>query len=371
MVNNQLTEEKPQRILIIKLGSIGDVVHTLPTLNALRKRFVNSYISWLVEPKAKDILTGHPALDEVIVFERTKSPIKTVASFLRVIKKLRRSRCDAVLELQGSLKGGLLAWLSGTPVRLGFKAGSSRVEWLSTLFTNMKVSEGDAPHILERNLNFAKRLGAENDEISFNIAIGIQESKYIDSFLRSKGIERKRMVILHPGVTWATKKWPLERYGELADRIKAHFEDVDVVLTYGPGERHLVEEARRLSKSSPIISCPTTLGQLIALLDRCQTMISSDTGPLHIAAALGKRVIGLYGPIDFRRNGPYGDGNFVVKKDLPCLPCWRRKCKTLSCMNGITVSEVLEKVIGVLHKKLSADYSTVSVLGRIYREQPL
>ncbi|MCD5391064.1 lipopolysaccharide heptosyltransferase II [candidate division NPL-UPA2 bacterium] len=352
MVNNQPVGEKPQRILIVKLGSIGDVVHTLPTLNALREKFPGMHIAWLVEPKAKDILTGHPALDEVIVFERTRSATKTIASFFKVIRKLRRNRYDAVLELQGSLKGALLAWLSGSPVRLGFKAGSSRVEWVSTIFSNVKVTEGSASHILERNLNFAKRLGAGNDEICFNINIGEQESKYIESFLKSNGIEGKRIIILHPGVTWSTKRWPSERYSELADRIKSDFEDVDVVLTYGPGEKLLVKEVCRLSKSSPIISCPTTLGQLIALLAKCQTMVSSDTGPLHIAAALGKRVIGLYGPIDSTRNGPYGDGNFVVKKDLACLPCWRKKCKSLSCMKGIAVSEVLEKVTAVLHKKL-------------------
>ena len=351
-----------QRILIIKLGSIGDVIHTLPTLNALRERFAKAYISWVVEPKAKDILTGHPALDEVIVFERTGSATKTIASFFRVIKKLRRNRYDAVLELQGSLKGGLLAWLSGTPVRLGFKAGSSKVERISTLFTNVKVNEGSAPHILERNLNFAKRLGAGNtvkrywpkagNRISFNITIGSQESKYIDSFLKRQGIERRRIVILHPGVTWSTKRWPLERYAELADRIKADFENVAVVLTYGPREKSLVEAVVRFSKSSPIISCPTTLGQLIALLARCQTMVSSDTGPLHIAAALGKRVIGLYGPVDSERNGPYGEGNIVIKRDLNCIPCWRRSCRSVACMKGITVSDVLEKVTAVLHKKL-------------------
>lgn len=333
-----------QRILIVKLGSIGDVVHALPTLNALRRKFPQTHISWVVEPKSKDLLVGHPALDELIVFERTRSATRTIAAFVRLLKRLRRAKYDGVLELQGNLKSGLLAWLTGSPVRLGFEAGSSRVEWVSTIFTNVKVSEGDASHVIDKNLNFAGRLGAGDKEVSFRIAVGEEERRYISSFLKRQGIEEKKLIILHPGVARVTKRWPPERYGELADKIKDRFKDVVVVLTGGPGERPLVETIARLSKSNPIVFCPTTLGQLLALLAKCRTMVASDTGPLHMAAALGKKVVGLYGPVDSGRNGPYGEGNFVVKKDLPCLPCWRKKCSSLACMKGIEVSEVIERV---------------------------
>ncbi len=178
-----------QRLLIIKLGSIGDVVHTLPTLNALRRKFPQIHISWVVEAKSRDILVGHPALDELIVFERTRSAVRTIAAFLKLIRRLRKDRYEVLLELQGDLRGGLLAWLSGTPMRLGFKAGSSRVERISTVFTNVKVSEGDASHIIKRNLNFAGRLGVRDKEVSFNIAIGKKERRDISSFLKREGIE--------------------------------------------------------------------------------------------------------------------------------------------------------------------------------------
>jgi len=335
---------KVQNILIIKLGSIGDVVHTLPTLHSLRKNFPQAHIAWVIEPKSRDILINHPDLNEIITFERTNSTWRTIGAFFRLVKKLRRNKYDCVLELQGNLKGGLLAWLTGSSSRLGFEAGSSRVERFSTLFTNIKVEEGDVPHILERNLNFARKLGVEDREISFPMAIGREEKEYIGSFLKEKGISDRQIVILHPGVTWDTKRWPRERYARLAEEIQGRFENVAVVLTYGPGERYLAEDIRKLSRSSPIVSPPTTLGQLIALLERSQVFVSSDTGPLHIAAALGKRVIGLYGPVDSRRNGPYGRGNFVIKKDLPCQPCWQKKCSSRACMKGIEVSEVREKV---------------------------
>ena len=336
---------KTQSILIIKLGSIGDVVHTLPMLHALRKSFPKAHISWVVEPKSRDILVGHPDLNELITFERTSSTRRTIAAFLRLAGKLRKSRYDFVLELQGNLRGGLLAWLTGSPSRLGFEAGSSRVERLSTFFTNVKVKEGsNTSHILERNLNFARKLGAGAEKVSFSIAVGRDETEYIDSFLKREGIAGRRIVVLHPGATWDTKRWPWERYARLAEEIQGGFPEAAVVLTAGPGERHLTEEIRRMSHSNLILSPPTTLGQLIALLMRCRVLVSSDTGPLHIAAALGKRVIGLYGPVDSLRNGPYGEGNFVIKKDLSCLPCWRKRCPSLACMKGIKVSEVMEKV---------------------------
>jgi len=335
---------KAQSILIIKLGSIGDVVHTLPTLHALRKKFPRAHIAWVIEPKSRDILIEHPDLDEVITFERTASARRTWGAFLRLVRKLRRDKYEYVLELQGNLKGGLLAWLTGSPSRLGFEPGSSRVERFSTLFTNIKVAEGEASHILERNLNFARKLGVEDKEISFPITIGREEKKYIDTFLEEKGISGRPLVILHPGVTWETKRWPRERYARLAEEIQGRLKNTAVVLTYGPGEKYLAEEIEKLSRAKIFISPPTTLGQLIALLERSQVLVSSDTGPLHIAAALGKRVIGLYGPVDSHRNGPYGEGNFVIKKDLPCSPCWQKKCSSRACMKGIEVSEVMEKV---------------------------
>ncbi len=348
---NSRCQTKPrqfQRLLIVKLGSIGDVVHALPTLNALRRKFPRMHISWVVEPKSRDILVGHPALDELIVFERTGSVIRTLAALPRLIKRLRKTKYDVLLELQGNLRGALLAGLSGTPLRLGFEAGSSRLEWPSIIFTNVKVSEGDVSHVIEKNLNFAERLGAKDRKVSFHIAVGKEERGYISSFLKREGIEEKKIVVLHPGADSFTRRWPGERYAELADEIKIRFKDTAVILTSGPGERSLVKAIVCRSRSNPLVFPPVTLGRLIALLDRCRTMVASNTGPLHIAAALGKRVVGLYGPIDPKRNGPYGEKNFVVRKELTCQPCWKKQCESLSCMRGITVSEVLEKVATLL-----------------------
>jgi lipopolysaccharide heptosyltransferase I len=340
-----LNGEDLERILIVKLGSIGDVVHTLPTLNALRKTFPRSYISWLVEPASEEILIGHPSLDEIIVFERDKSSIfKTVCAFLQLVKKLRNRKFDITLDLQALIKSGIITILSGSKIKVGFEAGSSRAEKMSHLFTNVKVKEGGFPHILERNLQFARKLGSRVSEIRFDIPVSQNGRKYIDSFLKRESIYDKRIIILHPGAGWSTKKWSLGKYAKLADEISSNFRDVSVILTWGPGEYNSVEEIHRMARSGPIMAPKTTIGQLIPLLKRCKVLVSSDTGPLHIAAALGKRVIGLYGPTDSIRNGPYGEGNFIIKKEMDCLGCWRKKCNRLDCMKGIQVSDVLEKV---------------------------
>lgn len=263
----------------------------------------------------------------------------------QLIRKLRTDRYDLTLELQGDVRGGILAWLSRAPIRLGFKAGSFRVEWLSTIFTNFKVSEDKASHIIDKNLNFARQLGAKIEEIFFGITTGEAEKKYIDKFLKKEVSNEQRIVILHPGATWLTKRWPIEKYALLTDRIKANFADAIVIITYGgPGERKDAEKIKNLSHSALIISPPTTLGELIALIERCEVLVASDTGPLHLAAALGKKVIGFYGPTDSIRNGPYGEGNIVIKNDLPCLSCWKKSCSHVSCIREITVSEVAEKL---------------------------
>lgn len=330
---------KIQKIIIIKLGSIGDIVHTLPTLNALREKFPNAYISWIAKEEFSGLLLQHPSLDQVIPLSFTGSRIKVITGVFKIIRKIRKERYDVLLELQGDLRGGLISFLSGVPLRLGYCAGSSRVEKISTIFNNVKIREGKG-HILESNLNFAKKLGAKPEKISFCLYAGEGEREYIGSFLEREGINNKKIVIVHPGTTWITKRWPVKSYAHLIDKIKAHFDDIEVIITYSPNEKELAEKLKGIAQYPPLISPPTTLRQLVALIERCIIFISSDTGPLHIAAGLGKKVIGLYGPIDPVRNGPYGTESIIIRKDINCSPCWRKKCTELTCMKSITVDEV-------------------------------
>lgn len=331
-------------ILIVKLGSLGDIVHALPLANTLRSNLPGVRIDWVIDGRFSALLEHHPAIDEVIVLDRSRFPIKTLFSFIGVIRKLRSKRYDMLIDLQGSLKGSPVVLLGGCSRKMGFRRGSSRIETASTFFTNWKVLE-EGSHIIERNLSFAGALGVEPGEISFRIPVSVSAKKHVDDFLRLQNIHGKRIVVMHPGVTWVTKRWPLERYACLAEEIVRRFPDVAVVVTIGPGEESLEDGLKERSKRDIIVpSAGMSLCQLIALIDRCELLIGSDTGPLHLAAALGKRVVGLYGPTDRVRNGPYGEGHSVVSANRACSGCWRRECRDLGCMNEIQVSDVMEKV---------------------------
>ena len=335
------------KILIIKLGSLGDIIHTLPLVNALRDDLPHVRVDWVVEGKFSSLLDGHPAVDEVIVFDRVKSKIRTFRSLVKVIRKLRSRHYDVLMDLQGNLKGSAIVFLSGCSCRMGFRRGSSRIETASTFFTNRKIVE-DGAHIIERNLSFAEALGVEWVDVSFRIPVSVSDRDQVESFLRSENVHEKRLAIIHPGVTWVSKKWPLKKYASLADEIAGRFPGAAVVVSTGPGEEALGTELKETCRAEIVLAGNMSLPQLTALLDRCEVFISSDTGPLHLAAALGKRVIGLYGPTDPARNGPYGKRNFAVSAGKACSGCWRRSCRDLSCMNDIDVPEVMEKVSACL-----------------------
>jgi lipopolysaccharide heptosyltransferase I len=332
-----------QSIVIIKLGSLGDIIHTLPLVNALRDDSSHVRIDWVIERKFSSLLEGHPAVDEVIAFDRGRSAVRTFRSFVKVIRKLRSRTYDVLMDLQGSLKGSVIVFLSGCSRRMGFRRGSSRIETASTFFTNRKIVE-DGTHIIERNLSFARAVGAEAENVSFRIPVSVSAREQVEGFLRSENVHEKRLVILHPGVTWISKKWSLRKYASLAEEITGRFSDTAIVVTTGPGEEALGAELKKTCKEEIVLAGNMNLPRLTALLDRCEVFVSSDTGPLHLAAALGKRVIGLYGPTDSARNGPYGEGNFAISAGKACSGCWLRNCRDLSCMNDIDVPEVMEKV---------------------------
>ncbi len=339
-------------ILILKLSSLGDVVHTLPLVNVLRREYPDTHIGWAIEKRFSALIENHPSLDEVIVFERERSLFKSFLSLIRLIRKIRGKKYEIIIDLQGNLKGGIITLLSNCHKRMGFEKGSSRVETISTFFTNCKVRE-EGSHIIERNLGFARELEAEVADISFKVPVDESADRYVDEFLKSRNVCDKTIVIMHPGVTWETKKWPVENYAQLSEKIVKNFPGTAVVITAGEGEEKLVG---KYCMGDIVIADGMDLSQLVGLLDRCELFIGSDTGPLHLAVALGKRVIGLYGPTDPVRNGPYGERNLVIWKKMPCSGCWRRKCKTIRCMKEIEVSEVMEKVSICLEKPQNHDY---------------
>jgi len=331
-----------RRILIIRLSGIGDVVHTLPLLGALRKRYPYAYITWLVQKKAEELLVGHPYLDEVITFDRDR----WISRLLPLIKKLRNRRFDLVVDSHGQFRSGLFAYITGAKTRLGFNAKNGKE--FNSLFINFKAPPfpGDW-HAVERYLALASLLGAEIETKEFLIQIGEPEKEYVERFLEEEGIKKGEFLIaLNPGSSWKSKIWPSKNYAHLADILIKKFK-AKVMFLWGPGEENLIKSISSLMEEKPLIAPRTGLKELASLISRCTLFIGSDSAPLHIASSFSIPSIGLYGPTDPQRNGPYGSGNVAIKKDLSLLSCRRkgcRKCKSRDCMELITVKEVVEQV---------------------------
>ncbi len=322
-----------KRILIVKLSSIGDVVHALPALSALRTKFPGSYIAWVVKKKAADIIIGHPYLDEVIIYEGIR----------KTAKKLRSLKFDLAIDLQGLFRSGLLTFLSRAKTRLGFSRANSRE--LSYLFLNQRVTPGEEDrHVIDKNLSLLRPLRIEVREKEFIIPVFHENREYIANFLKKEGVTSSDILIaLNSRASWPSKLWPEEKWAELADRLIEELK-AKIVLLWGSGEKDLVDRIVRITKNKPIISCKTNLKELAVLISKCKLLVGGETGPLHIACALNVPTVALIGPTDSVRNGPYGEGHIVIEKDLPCRGCWRHKCKRLTCMKLITVNEVFSAV---------------------------
>ena len=329
-----------KRILIVKLSSIGDVVHALPALSALRKRFPESYIAWVVKKKAADIIIGHPYLDEVIIYEGIR----------KTAKKLRSLKFDLAIDLQGLFRSGLLTFLSRAKTRLGFSRANSRE--LSHLFLTQRVTPGEEDrHVIDKNLSLLRPLRIEVREKEFIIPVSNENKEYIANFLREEGVTSNDLLItLNPGASWPSKLWPEERWAELADRLIEKLK-AKIIFLWGPRKKDFVDNIVKRMKNGPIISCKTSLKELTALIAECRLFVGGETGPLHIACALNIPTVALIGPTDPTRNGPYGEGHMVIEKDLPCRGCWKYKCKRLDCMKLITADEVFSAVERQLRRK--------------------
>ncbi|MCX5885109.1 MAG: glycosyltransferase family 9 protein [Proteobacteria bacterium] len=352
---------QPSKILIIRLGSVGDVVRTLPALGSLRERFPSAYIAWLVEEKAKGILEGNPDLDRIILFPRKKlvkgfihpfTFLPTLIDPLRFIRELRRMTFDLVLDFHGILKSGLISFLSGATHRVGFSRGFCKE--LNYIFNNYHVNPKDKRlNRIEKNLALISALGIRTAEPDPIIPASEDDRRKIEAFfMQHMAGNHRPLVALHPGTSPDTpyKRWDEERYAKVADTLIEKYH-VWVILTWGLDERLTVEKIARQMKHAPLIACETeNLRQLAEIFRRCSLYIGSDTGPMHIAAAVRTPVVALFGPTDHRVNAPSPrNRNIIVRKDLACSPCREFRCASRECMEAVTPEEVLDAAIELLN----------------------
>ena len=345
------------RILIVKLSSIGDVVHTLPAAARLRQALPDAHISWIVERRASAILKGSPVINELIEIDTRewRKNVISKATFEDIRGKLGQVRTgasnngasaspvDVAIDFQGLIKSGVVTLATGAARRIGFETRELR-EKASRFFLTEQVETSQIKHVIEKNLALAECLIANEEPLrsqyEFPIYVSPEDDEYADQVMARVG---SRFAIINPGGGWPTKLWPVERYGQVADWLSNNL-SINSIVTYGPGEEAMAEAVRASSRSNAAHPTPSTLKQFVTLARRASLFVGGDTGPLHLAAASGTPIVGLYGPTSPDRNGPFDSKDITVGRDLWCrTDCHRRSCWHWECMD-IPVGEVLDAI---------------------------
>jgi len=327
------------RALLVRLSSIGDVVHTLPALAALSRGGWET--GWLVEPAARPLLDGNPVLGRL----HTAPPARAFSwrTAIRVAREVRHARYDVALDLQGLWKSAAWARLSGAPRVVGFDAAFRREPASRLLLRERAVQPEAATHVIDKNLALLRPLGIEAlGSREFPLPALAAADELVAARLAERGIGD--FVILNPGGGWTSKLWPAEGYGAVARSL--HERGLRSIVTWGPREEALAGQVEASSGHVATRSFPTSLLEYAALARRARAVVAADTGPLHIACALGTPVVGLYGPTDPARNGPWSPRDRVLRRTPPCAPCHRRACAThAGILAGVTPAEVTAAVL--------------------------
>jgi heptosyltransferase-1 len=303
------------KVAIVKLSSLGDVIHALPVARALRRGVPRLHLTWIVEAREYALLDGHPDLDVVMPVDTRlwRRLIRRPAGARQVLGKVRRlrgriraARFDVALDLQGLMKSGLLTAYTGAPLRIGFSADHCR-ERLNCLFTNRRVRPpARAVHVVDQYLSLLAPLGVDPGPVEFHVPIPPASTRRMDEFLGEQGVKRRDLLVaINPGAGRDNKRWPVEHFRALAERL-AQEPNIRILLLWGPDEVHMARQIRDGLAARAILAPPTDLHELAAILRRAALMVANDTGPLHLAAALGTPSLGLFGPTRAERNGPYG-----------------------------------------------------------------
>ncbi|MGQ9499067.1 MAG: glycosyltransferase family 9 protein [Dissulfurimicrobium sp.] len=345
------------RILIVKLSAIGDVVQSLPVLAALRAEFPEAHIGWVVGEAAAGLLESHPMLDEIIIFPRRglgaliSNPSGWPAFFSEIVAFLKRLRAmdyDFVIDLQGLFKSGFITFFSRARAKVGFANGRE----LSSIFLNTRLPAYDPDeHAVLRYMRIASYLGAKIDKPMFPTGVLDKDREQLDALLRGVGVQDAPIMCMVPGAAWSSKRWTSQGFSEIADYCTDKLDLVPIIVG-GRGDRWLAREIVSFARRRIIdLTGQTNLKMLAALFERSKVTVSTDTGPMHLAAATGSPVVALFGPTAPWRTGPFGEQHQVLRCQMSCSPCFRRSCPDPRCMTGIMPLEVIAAVSSVVKKQ--------------------
>ena len=347
------------RTLILKPSSMGDIVQAMPVLTALREGRPEARVWWMAAKPFTGLLEDHPRLEGVIPFDRKRygqawwnpAAMRDLLGFLR---DLRRHEFTLVLDLQGLLRTGLFARLSGARDRVGFAAARE----LAPLFYTERVAV-PAPdmHSVDRYLLVARAVGLAAPKATDHLPVTPAARARARDMLAEAGLGRDEpFVVVGADARWATKLWPAERYARVIDRVRAETGG-RAVLVGGPDGRAVAGRIGEAAAEAPLdLVGRTTLKELVGLIAEARAMVTNDSGPMHVAAAVGTPTVAIFGPTNPDRTGPYGPGHRVMTADVPCRPCYKRQCvlggtEALACMTGVTADEVAEAVVETWRKR--------------------
>jgi len=331
---------------LVKLSSFGDVLHALPTLEAVRAAYPRAHITWLVEAAYAPLLSGHPALNEVWVAPRLRPAEfwsgSNPATWRRLVQQLRARPFDLVVDVQGLLKSAVWVALARSPRKVGY----DKTRELSYLALTERVKPFDPEaHAVWRYLNLAHYLGAPPTLPRFRL--GLDTAVDISALIPGKA--DRPLAVLHPGARWTSKLWPPASWASLSEWF--HGQGFRVAVTGSAADRELAAGLVRLSQA-PLLNLAgsTSLAQLAGILRKARLAVTTDTGAMHLAASLGTKVAALFGPTAPWRTGPFGEGHRVVRLGLSCSPCFKRQCPDPRCLNDLTpamVEAACEKILSV------------------------
>ncbi len=339
-----------RNILLIKPSSLGDIVHAMPALAALRRLYPSATVTWLVKRQWAGIVERIEGVDRICSVDQG------LWGWLTRVPALRAERFDLVVDLQGLFRSAVMGWLSGAGMRLGFASGREGSPWLYTQCIDVPSPD---MHAVARYLLIPKALGARGDDPPrFAFRIPDSDRQLVDRLLTHAGLKpRAAWIAMNVSARWPTKRWPAAAFAALADRLQAE-QLGTVVLIGGPGERSHVTEVKAMMKSTPVdLAGASAVGLLPALLEQASLLVTNDSGPMHVAAAVGTPVVAMFGPTSEALTGPYGTGHVVLSEPVACRPCFSRRCRNpvdLECLQRITPDRAVEAVRAQLAVRMAS-----------------
>jgi lipopolysaccharide heptosyltransferase I len=364
-----------RKILLIKLSAVGDVVHTIPVLNKLRRRYPAARLDWLMNPAIAELLRQHPAITNIIEFAREEwsSPwrLAPYVSYAQLASRLRDTHYDLVVDMHGQLRTAILTLATAAPVRIGFDRPRARVwdassralpqqarkhawqgaregSWLAYTH-HIPVPTLDR-HAVDRYLDVGPILGLDEDPADFSFPIPHSASSSIEALLRRNGIGDGAIVTMAPGTIWETKHWGTDKFAEVARHFMGR--SFAVALIGSPRERIVCDQVAQLAPGAVNLAGTTTLDELAALIRRSTIVVTNDSGPMHLAVALNRPVVSIFGPTDPVWIGPYQRANAVLKAPLPCSPCYLRRLDRCrydhACMQKVLPVAVIARAENIL-----------------------